>query len=54
MTKTLDLIAETIRNPKHPFHQVDSRPKKTQKNRYERGKIKEIIRFGDWSEEAPA
>jgi len=53
MTKTLDLITETIRNPKHPFHQVDSRPNKATKNRYERRKIKEIIRFGDWLTEEP-
>ena len=54
MTKTLGLIIETIRDPKHPFHQVDSRPKKPQKNRYERRKVKEIIRIGDWAEEAQA
>jgi hypothetical protein len=54
MTKTLDLITETIRNPKHPFHQVDSRPNKPQKNRYERRKIREIIRFRDWAGEAQA
>ena len=50
MTKTLDLIAETIRNPKHPFHQVDNLPRKSQKSRYERRKVKEIIRLGDWTE----
>ncbi len=53
MTKTLDLIAETIRDPKHPFRQVDNRPQKPQKHRYERRKVKEIIRLGDWTE-APA
>ena len=54
MTKTLDLITETIRNPKHPFHQVDSRPKKPQKNRYERRKVREFLRLGDWVPEAGA
>lgn len=53
MTKSLDLIAETINDPKHPFRQVDSRPQKSQKHRYERRKVKEIIRLGDWGE-APA
>ena len=48
MTKTLDLIAETIKNPKCPFPQIDSRPHKAQKHRYERRKIKEIIRLGNW------
>lgn len=48
MTKTLDLIAETIRDPKHPFRQVENRPHKPQKHRYERRKIREIIRLGGW------
>lgn len=54
MTKTIDLIAETIRNPKHPFRQVEDRPAKPQKNRYERRKIKEYIRLGDWTSQAQA
>jgi len=52
MTKTLDQISETIRNPKHPFHQVVNRPNKPTKNRYERRKVKEIIRLGDWISDA--
>ncbi|MEP6662747.1 MAG: hypothetical protein ABJC04_03685 [Verrucomicrobiota bacterium] len=51
MTKTLDLIAETIRDPKHPFRQVESRPQKSQKHRYERRKVREIIRLGNWAGE---
>ena len=47
MTKTLDLITEIIRNPKHPFRKADDRPVKAQKHRYERRKIKEIIQSGD-------
>jgi hypothetical protein len=54
MTKTLDLIAETIRNTKHPFRQVEDRPAKQQKNRYERRKVKEYIRLGDWTTQAEA
>jgi len=50
-TKTLDLITEIIRNPKHPFRKADDRPVKAQKHRYERRKIKEIIRLGDWGAE---
>ncbi len=49
MTKTLDVIVDTIRNTKHPFRQVDSRPAKPLKSRYERRKVKEIIRLGDWN-----
>ena len=48
MTKTLDMITEAIRNSKHPFHNTDSRPKKAQKHRYERRKIKEYLQLGDW------
>ncbi len=48
MTKTLDVITEAIRNTKHPFRQVDDRPHKPQKHRYERRKVKEYIRLGDW------
>ena len=48
MTKTLDVITEAIRNSKHPFRKADDRPKKAQKNRYERRKIKEYLHLGDW------
>ena len=54
MTKTLDLIQETVRNTKHPFRQADNRPAKAQKNRYERRKIREFLRLGDWSGEQEA
>jgi hypothetical protein len=54
MTKTLSLITEAIRDSKHPFRQADDRPAKPQKSRYERRKIKEIIRLGDWRAEAGA
>ncbi len=52
MTKTMDLISDAIRNPKHPFHQVADRPDKPQKHRYERRKIKEYIRIADWVPES--
>ncbi len=51
MTRALDVITEIIRNPKHPFRKADDRPVKAQKHRYERRKIKEYIRLGDWAEE---
>jgi hypothetical protein len=49
MTKTLDLITETIRNTKHPFRKVEDSPAKPKKNRYERRKIREYIKLGDWT-----
>ena len=52
MPKSLQSITDVIRNPKHPFRQVDDRPDKPKKHRYERRKIREILRFGDWSQEA--
>lgn len=48
MTKTLDLISETLRNTKHPFRKVEDTPAKPKKNRYERRKIREYIKLGDW------
>ena len=54
MTRALDVITEIIRNPKHPFRKVDDRPVKAQKHRYERRKVKEYIRLGDWGEEKTA
>jgi len=50
-TKTLNLIHEAIRNTKHAFRQTEQRPAKAQKHRYERRKVKEIIRLNDWSAE---
>lgn len=51
MTKSLDVITEAIRNPKHPFPQVADRPDKPHKNRYERRKIKQYLQLGDWAGE---
>jgi len=49
MTKTLNLFHEAVHSAKHPFRQVDNRPAKAQKNRYERRKIREFLRLGDWT-----
>ena len=43
MTKTVQAITEAIHHPKHPFPKVDQRPKKPQKHRYERRKVKEYL-----------
>jgi hypothetical protein len=50
MTKTWNLIQDTLRSTKHPFRQTENRPPK-KKNRYERRKIREILRLGDWTGE---
>jgi hypothetical protein len=48
MTKSLEVISEAVRTPKHPFRKVDDQPKKEQKHRYERRKIREYLHLGDW------
>jgi hypothetical protein len=48
MTKSLEVINETVRNPKHPFRKVDNQPKKPLKHRYERRKIKAYLHLGEW------
>ena len=53
MIKSLEAISEVIKNPNHPFPKADNRPKKAQKNRYERRKIKEFLHPNEWlTEEA--
>ena len=52
--KTMEVISEAVRNPRHPFRKADNQPKKAQKNRYERRKIKEYLHLGDWLTEEMA
>jgi hypothetical protein len=54
MTKTWDLISEAVKNPKHAFRKADIRPKKAQKHRYERRKIKGYLQLNDWMTEEMA
>lgn len=54
MKKTPDAIHETLRANSHPFPQADSRPKKAQKHRYERRKIRELMRLGELFDPEPA
>jgi len=53
MTKTWNLIQETVRSTKNPFRQTENRPQK-KKNRYERRKVREVLRLGDWGGELEA
>ena len=53
MLKTIESISEALKDPKHPFPKADIRPKKAQKSRYERRKVKEYLHTTDWlAEEA--
>lgn len=54
MTRTLEELTEVIRNPKPSFRQIDDRPQKAKKHRYERRKVKEFLRIGDWAQEEMA
>lgn len=54
MKTTVQFMSEAIKDPKHPFRKTDSQPRKSQKNRYERRKIKEFLHLGDWSQEEMA
>lgn len=54
MIKTFQFMNEAIKNPKHPFRKTDSQPRKAQKNRYERRKVKEYLHLGDWTQEEMA
>jgi hypothetical protein len=47
MPKPIEVITEAIRSTKHPFRQTEDRPGRQRKNRYERRKVKELMRFGD-------
>jgi hypothetical protein len=51
MIKTLDLITDAVSNPKNAFRKISDRPKKAEKHRYERRKVKEYLKLGDWGEE---
>lgn len=49
MSKNNDLIAETLRDSKHPFRAVGDRPRKAQKHRFERRKARELLKAADWT-----
>ena len=52
MIKTLDLITEVVRNSKNSFRKATDLPRKAEKHRYERRKVKEYLRLGgDWAEQ---
>ena len=50
MTKTQANLNDVIRNSKHGFQTMDDRPGKPQKHRYERRKIRELLRSKDLAE----
>ena len=54
MIKTLELITEVVSNPKQAFRKIADTPKKSEKHRYERRKVREYLKLGDWVESGTA
>jgi hypothetical protein len=52
LMKTAGMMVDLVRTQKHPFRQADMRITKMQQNRYERRKVREFLRLGDWMAEA--
>lgn len=51
MTKSSSLVSEYIRETKLILRQLDARPNKPARHRYERRKVRELLRVGDWTAE---
>ena len=47
MTKKTDIVINLV-SEEHPFHQAQTRPGKAKKHRYERRKVRSILKVGDW------
>jgi hypothetical protein len=54
MNKTPEPITEVVRDPKPPFRKIENQPRKAQRHRYERRKVKEYLHLADWLTEEPA
>jgi len=48
MTKSLELVSEAVRNSKFAFRKTENQPRKPQKHRYERRKVREYLHTADW------
>jgi hypothetical protein len=52
MRKPIDLVAESLRHVRFPARIPDDRSHKSLKHRYERRKVREYLRLGDWFAQA--
>ncbi|MDC0065556.1 hypothetical protein OAK15_03755 [Verrucomicrobia bacterium] len=50
MKKNPEVVSDLV-SEKHPFHQAQTQPGKAKQHRYERRKIRNILKIGDWGEE---
>jgi len=46
--KTADMLVDFVRTHKNAFRMADQRTPKVQQSRYERRKVREFLRLGDW------
>ncbi|MCS7089985.1 MAG: hypothetical protein RMN51_00225 [Verrucomicrobiota bacterium] len=54
MRKSVAPMAEVVRDSKPPFRKLQHQPKKAQRHRYERRKIKAYLNMADWLSEETA
>ena len=52
MTKSNEVMTETVRDPKAQFRKADHLSRKDQRHRYARRKTKEFLNLVDWRLEA--
>ena len=50
MIKKPDVVTGLL-SEEHPFHQAQTQPGKAKQHRYERRKVRTILKVGDWGEE---
>ena len=50
MIKKPDVVTGLL-SEEHPFHQAQTQPGKAKKHRYERRKVRSILKIGDWGGE---
>ena len=49
MKKNTEIVSGLV-SEEHPFHQVPTQPGKAKKHRYERRKVRNILKIADWAE----
>ena len=50
MNKKTEVVTGLVRE-EHPFHQAQTQPGKAKQHRYERRKVRNILKVGDWGDE---
>jgi len=50
MNKKTEVVSGLV-SEEHPFHQAQTQPGKAKQHRYERRKVRNILKVADWGEE---